>query len=185
MNSWSSGKTWWMDLLKFMITFFIAALLTVTIINKCEDRRGKRQFIQNKRFENNLRIYQDFKKYSLLYYRSAVDAYADMIKRKKREDSENIERFLTEANDNFRLVLESVEENFGKPDELGDVKKYRDGIFTEYKRTLALILDFEEGPPDAEIENRANEFRQVAEVFLISRAHAIRCLEGKLRKESE
>lgn len=185
MNDWSPRKQWWMDVLKFCITFILGALLTVTIINKFESCRAKQEFIWKRQYESNLRIYQDFTKYSLLYHRMAVDAYSDVTKRKKREESENIERFLTEANHNLQLVLESVEQNFGKPVELKKLRIDYDDIFTEYKRTYSLIHFNKEQFPDAELNNRIQEFRWVADQFLISRTDAMHCIERKLREESE
>ena len=184
MSDWSPRKQWWMDVLKFCITFILGALLTVTIINEFEGCRAKQEFIWKKQYESNLRIYQDFTKYSLLYHRMAVDAYSDVTKRKKREESENIERFLTEANNNFQLVLESVEQNFGKPLELKKLRIDYDGIFTEYKRTYSFIHFNKEELPDAELNNRLQEFREVADHFLISRTDAMRCIERKLCEES-
>ena len=185
MNDWSPRRQWWMDVLKFCITFILGALLTVTIINEFEGCRAKQEFIWKKGYESNLRIYQDFTKYSLFYHRIAVDAYSDVIKRKKREESENIERFLTEANNNLQLVLESVEQNFGNPAELKKLRVDYDDIFTEYKRAYSFIWFNKEKFSDAESNKRIQKFRQVADQFLISRTDAIRCLERKLRKESE
>ena len=174
-----------MDVLKFCITFILGALLTVTIINEFEGCRAKQEFIWKKRYESNLRIYQDFTKYSLLYHRMAVDAYRDVTQRKKREESENIERFLTEANSNLQLVLESVEQNFGKAVELTKLRLDYDGIFTEYKRAYSSVHFSKERFPDTELNNRIQEFRRIADQFLISRTDAMHCIERKLREGSE
>ena len=182
MNDWSPRRKWCMDVLKFCVTFILGAALTVVIINRFEDSRAKQEFIWKKQYESNLRIYQDLSRYSLLYHRIAVDAYGDAIKGKNREESENIERFLTEANNNLQLVLESVEQNFGKLTELNRLKTDYEDIFTEYKRTYSFILLDQKTSSASELNERIQKFRQVADQFLVSRTEAIRCLERKLRE---
>jgi len=81
MTDWPPSKKWWMDVLKFCITFILGALLTVTAINNCEDQRAKQQFRWKKQHESNLRIYEDFKKARSLsdYYLFSTTAYIYLI----------------------------------------------------------------------------------------------------------
>lgn len=112
MNSWSPWKSWWLDILKFGITFFLGAVMTITVIDTLEERRSERVFKATKAWERDLSILEEFRVASLKYVQATEGAMAEASM--CRADAHNVivRNWKDEAHDRILLSLETVKDRF-------------------------------------------------------------------------
>ena len=112
MKSWGPWKAWWLDVLKFVVTFAFGAVLTIAILNDLEDERAIRSFQWTKAWERDLDVLEEFRKASLLYVQAAEGALADVSRGKDPHDIASVREWRGPANDRFLLSLEAIEIRF-------------------------------------------------------------------------
>lgn len=141
-DDWSPWKKWWMDVVKFGTTFALAAVLSIAVLDRVQDRRAQRQFEWSKRYESSLKILDEFRRASFVYQETTLDAYWEALRGLGRADSPVILRWQTTVNDDFLLALEAIESRFanaggpaGLPDAIKELRSTHSTIYDEYAKT--------------------------------------------------
>lgn len=111
MEPWSHWKAWWLDILKFAVTFLIGAILTIMVLHEIEEARSIRSFQWRKSWERDLEVLEGFRKASLFYVKAAEAALAEVSRGPEGED---VREWRGRADDQFLLSLEEVELRFGR-----------------------------------------------------------------------
>ena len=112
MKSWSPWKSWWLDLLKFGITFFIGAVMTITVLDTLEERRSNRVFVARKAWERDVATVEEFRAASLQYVQATEDAMAEASQRRADAQNEIVRRWKEDAHDRILLSLETINDRF-------------------------------------------------------------------------
>ena len=75
---WSPWFSWWMDLVKFAVTFGTSALLTVFVVNRYQNRRARRQARAEALFHMEMAALTAFRQAMANYEVAAAAAYTDV-----------------------------------------------------------------------------------------------------------
>ncbi len=137
MNSWGPWKAWWLDVGKFVVTFALGAVVTITVLHDLEDERARRSFQWTKAWERDLEVAEEYRKASLLYLQAAEDALAEVSRGNDPHDSESVREWRGQANDRFLLSLEAIEIRFLAKDErvailLAKMRNLHREVYDEY-----------------------------------------------------
>lgn len=112
MTSWSPWKSWWLDVLKFGITFFLGALMTITVVDTLQERRAERTYAARIAWERDVATIEEFRAASLLYVQASEDALAQASRGLGHPDNEIVRRWRKNGHDRMLLAIEIVEDRF-------------------------------------------------------------------------
>jgi hypothetical protein len=136
MESWGPWKAWWLDTLKFVLTFSIGAVLTVTVLHEIEEARSVRSFQWRKHWERDLQVLDEFREASLLYVQATKGALAEVS---RGSGGELVGEWKGPAHSKFLLSLEAVEFRFAErkpliPELRRVIDETRKNLYEEYLR---------------------------------------------------
>jgi hypothetical protein len=183
MSEWSEKKAWWLDLLKFGITFTLGAFITLVVINRIEEHRAIRRSYTQINDQLKLTALEDFRKHTYKYSEAALDAYVD-LKHWRQGDpkTSSMLRYEQEAHDDYLIAVEELRRRF--EDDVLDLKKQIDALesvgdemFTIYDR---FKKDMEtNGNYGAEgLDNKRPKFNELKGNFSVLRKKIIRDVGG-------
>jgi hypothetical protein len=109
MKDWNPWKAWWLDVLKFTITFSLGAVFTVSVLNKIDEERSLRSFQWRKCWERDLQVSDEFREASLLYVQATKGAFTEISGGHK---GELVKKWTGQAHSRFLLSLETVDDRF-------------------------------------------------------------------------
>jgi len=104
-----------MDLLKSGIVFAVGAFITVLVLNRLDDRRAANRFVSEAAFHLRASALDDFRRYTLRYFRAAIAAYTDLYQWVLVVDpvkSETMHRYEQETYEDFSVAMEAVRIRF-------------------------------------------------------------------------
>jgi uncharacterized protein YydD (DUF2326 family) len=113
MKQWSDEKTWWLDLLKFGITFTLGAIITILVVNRFEEDRAKQWSLTLIDDQLRLTALEDFRKNTFKYHEAALDAYIDLRDHYKGlTKTSSMIRYEQEAYEDYQIAVEELERSF-------------------------------------------------------------------------
>ena len=113
MNAeWSETKKWWMDLLKWTVTFFVGALLSYCVVDRLEDQRLRERARADASFRLKLSSAQEFQRALVSYDVAAVSAYTDLYQWKGKLKTPAMVWYEREAYAGWIIALEDLEKRF-------------------------------------------------------------------------
>lgn len=184
--AWSPGREWWMDLLKYVITFILGATATVLVLDRIEENRiNKRTQIQAT-YQLRLNALNDFRLYTLAYNDAALDAYVDLYTWHDRNNkTPAMSKYEHEAQSNYRAAIDQVRDRFAN---IPDVIKLLTELDTNnqkrhertYDQLVDSMIDYGERP-DAEAHR--DEFSDYQDKFMKNRQRIISMLESFLLQD--
>ena len=80
MQEWTPWQAWWLDLLKFAITFTVGAIITLLFVDRIQRERDRKRSLQRTVFELDLNALRDFDKAASTYEVAGLSAYASLYK---------------------------------------------------------------------------------------------------------
>ncbi len=194
MSSWGPLKSWWMDLLKFFITFAVGALVTVFVLDVIESKRTAQRVRCQTIIDSKISALDNFSKHSLVYSEAAYDAWTELYRWREREMTGAMRRYTEEAHENLTVSLEDVRHRFSDyPKVIDTVTKFEDATYKLWRVYDTFVdsrldrLETEERVPQiprASLESQRSEFDDRRKEALTIRAEIIQMLEKILYKSS-
>jgi hypothetical protein len=109
MSDWSDSKKWRMDLLKSAITFSVAALVTLFVVDKIQVRRSFENAQASAYYAERVKALVQLQSETVLYDRSAHTAYTELFQWNSRQKTPAMVEYEQVAYPRWQLVLESAE----------------------------------------------------------------------------
>ena len=132
-------KAWSCYVLKFGITFFLGALLTITVVDTLQERRAGRVYEARIAWERDVATVEEFRTASLLYVQAAEDALASASRGMGQSENELVLRWRQDGHDRALLALETVEDRFSHHSEVADaLREFKDTMDQLYGEFLEL-----------------------------------------------
>ena len=111
-TAWSETKKWWMDLIKWTVTFFLGALLSYFIVDKLEDQRLQKRAKEDASFRLKLSSAQEFQRALASYDVAAVSAYTELYQWKGKLKTPAMEWYERQAYAGWIIAIEDIEKRF-------------------------------------------------------------------------
>lgn len=113
-NEWSPAKKWWMDLLKSCITFALAVLASIFLLNSIDDSRSKALFKSQKIFEYKLSALKNFEIDSLEYAQGGEKALLLLLEKELDKDNAlNLFKYSTPEAISVRVSIKNLRDAYG------------------------------------------------------------------------
>jgi len=78
MEVWTPWQAWWLDLLKFAVTFTLGAVMTLLFVDRVQRARDRKRGIEQAAFELDLNALREFDKALSTYEVAALGAYTSL-----------------------------------------------------------------------------------------------------------
>lgn len=110
MYEWSDRKKWWMDIIKYSVTFFLGALATILFLDDREDQREKNRKAWEAEFILKKDEIYDLDKSAHLYSAAATDAFVELYNHDPKKPGETLamRRYENVTYDNFTFAIERI-----------------------------------------------------------------------------
>jgi hypothetical protein len=134
MSEWSPWKKWWLDVLKFAVTFSLGAFFSVLVLNAISEQRAMEAFQLRKNWERDLQVLDEFREASLLYVQATKGAFAELS---RGPEGELVQQWKGPMHSRFLLALEGVNNRFSMRDSsiaglLDKIEVKRRALYQEY-----------------------------------------------------
>lgn len=192
MESWSPWKLWWMDLVKFIITFGAGALVTVFVLDKIEHKRTAQRVRCQTIIDSKLSALNNFSRSSLGYNEAAYNAWTELYRWRDREMTGAMRRYTEDAHENLTVAVQDISHRFSdyQPviDNLTAFNKATYKLWRVYDNFVDSRLDrleSEESVPQVprrDLEAKRDEFNNNREEVSEIRLRIIKQLEKILYK---
>lgn len=114
MNEWSPWKSWWMDLLKFGLTFGAGAFVTVFLLNEIEAKQTAQRVRCQTVIDSKISTLSEFSKSSLIYNEASYDAWTELYRWREREMTPAMRRYTEDSHENLTIAIENVKHRFSE-----------------------------------------------------------------------
>ena len=189
-EQWSPWFGWWMDLLKFALTFGLSALATVLIINRVEERRAKRRSRDDALFQLQMDALREFYRTAITYEVAAGSAYTDLYQWRSKEKTAAMQRYENEDYTQYSAALDRLEylyDRYLRRDGaalvlIEELRSRHEERHLIYDALVDYQLDSEAGDLDlwSEAEERREEFDYQLNEAKRLRQEIISVVEGKV-----
>lgn len=105
-EQWNPWFAWFMDLIKFAITFSVSAALTLLLIDRVQNNRAGKRLKQNTLIQMQLSSLREFRLASTSYEVTSLAAYTDIYQWKSKEKTAAMQKY---ENDSYGYFLGTVE----------------------------------------------------------------------------
>ena len=187
MAQWSDKKAWWLDLLKSVITFTLAAIITVVVINRIEEDRTKQRSYTEACDQLRFTALEDFRKNTLKYSEAALDAYVDLYEWKGPTKTPSMLKYEQEAHDDYLIALEELERRFedipGLKEQIATFHRVSEDRHEIYNRLVDTMLETGQYGSDGPRINR-KEFDRLREKYRELRVKITRDVGVHVTKDS-
>lgn len=167
---WTPWFEWWMDLLKFALTFGLSALASVLFINRIEERRARRRSREEALFQIQMEALREFHRTATAYEVAAGSAYTDLYQWKGKEKTGAMQRYENESYGEYSAALDRLEhqcEKYSRAegkifDLIGELRSRHAARHRIYDELVDYQLDSTSGDLDlwSEAHERRAEFDQ-------------------------
>ena len=131
---WDDRIKWKLDVLKFVLTFCIGALITAFVIGKHEESENKKRVKWQSTYGLKLKTFKDFEKNSFIYLKWSSDAFADVFWCRSAEEDDRMRKWEDEGYDNFKYSLESLQHWFVQDSSDAELKATIDRLLEQQDR---------------------------------------------------
>jgi hypothetical protein len=121
MNAeWSDSKKWKMDLVKSAITFSVAALISLFLIDFVQEQRIQKKARADAEYSARLKALDEFRSTSVHYDAAAHAAFADLFEWKVRLKTPAMVRYEQDAYPKWKASIETTSHMF--PEHSADIR---------------------------------------------------------------
>lgn len=113
-DQWSDAKKWRMDLAKNAVSFSVAAVLSLFVLDRVQEQRAQDKARADSFYSTRLKSLEDFRTATVAYDLAAHIAYTDLYEWKTRIKTPAMLRYEQEAYPRWFLSLETVQHLFPK-----------------------------------------------------------------------
>ena len=194
MDSWSPWKSWWMDLIKFFVTFGVGAMITVLFLNSIEAEQTAQRVRCQTIIDSKLSALNSFSKSSLVYNEAAYDAWTELYRWREREMTGAMRRYTEDAHELLTISVEEIRHRFsGYQTVIETVKDFEGAtyrlwrVYDTFVDTRLDRLETEENVPQiprSGLEAKRGEFDNTRKAVSQIRKKIIEQLEYILYKSS-
>lgn len=194
MSEWSPWKSWWMDLVKFSLTFGAGAIVTVFFLNGIEAEQTAKRVRCQTIIESKISALNDFSKSSLIYNEAAYDAWTELYRWRGREMTQAMRRYTENSHEDLTVAVENIKNRFGYSDSVIDLMKNFDSttyrlwrLYDGFVDSRLDELEFKETAsqiPRNQLEEKRREFEEIRKNVSNIRSAIIGELETILYKSS-
>lgn len=110
--TWNPWTTWWMDLLKFSITFSLGAVFTIGILDRLTARRNTEYQRCQTVIDAKTKAANEFAARSLTYREQAYNAWTELYRWRERDLTAPMRRYTEDAKEGLFAAMEDVSRRF-------------------------------------------------------------------------
>jgi len=134
LNEWGPWKSWWMDLVKFCLTFGAGAVITVFVLNGIEAKQAAQRVRCQTIIDSKITTLSEFTKSSLIYNEAAYDAWTELYRWREREMTPAMRRYTEDSHENLTIALENVKHRFNEYESVIEtLKEFENATYTLWK----------------------------------------------------
>ncbi len=118
MQEWTPWQAWWLDLLKFAITFTLGAIITLLFVDRIQRKRDRERNLNRTVFELDLNALREFDKATSTYEVAALSAYVSLYKWQGHDKTEQMQWYESRAFGEYRAAFGELRRRFEGRDEV-------------------------------------------------------------------
>ena len=178
-TEWSDAKKWQMDLLKSGITFTIAALVSLFLIDHIQERRVANKAKADAAYSARLKALADIRLATVRYDAAADAAFADLFQWSQREKTPAMVRYEQEAYPQWLAAVETAVHLF--PQQSPEISKL---VAAAQKRHSIYDWLVDERLDSKEVTKSVNpwpvrgDFKVMSEQLVTLRAEVVRQMQA-------
>lgn len=180
MNDWSDIQKWRMDLLKSAISFTVAAVVSLFIIDTVQANRAQEKARAEAYYATRLKALEDFRASTVAYDLAAHTAYAELYQWKSKVKTPAMLRYEQEAYPSWWLSIENIQHLF--PTHVADAQTLAakgQERHSMYDRLVDKRLDTT-GVAAIDPWSTRKEFNELSESMRKARTELIAKLQGSM-----
>ena len=132
-GNWSDFRSWWMDLLKWSLTFAVGFAISYLIIDNLEQHRSEERALCAATVTRMQRATEMFDQSSFAYVRSAKAVFLELYRWRDEQPTEPIQHYWGPAYNELLVSLENLNRRFhhfeGIDDDIQSVTEGMDRVF--------------------------------------------------------
>jgi hypothetical protein len=178
-TEWSDAKKWRMDLLKSGITFTIAALVSLFLIDHIQEQRVANKAKADAAYSARLKALADVRLATVQYDAAADAAFADLFQWSQREKTSAMVRYEQEAYPQWLTALETAVSLFPQQSsEIGKLVRAAQKRHSIYDRLVDERLDSKEVTKSVNPWPVRSDFKVLTDQLVTLRADVVRKLQA-------
>lgn len=176
---WSDLKKWRMDLLKSGITFTIAALVSLFLIDHIQEKRIQNKAKEDAAYATRLKALAEIRSATVQYDTAADAAFADLFQWSGRQKTSAMVRYEQEAYPQWLSAVETASHMF--PWQCAEIEKIVSTALKRhaiYDRLVDQRLDSKEASKAIDPWPVRSDFKSMSAQLVILRAELIKQLQS-------
>jgi hypothetical protein len=109
---WGEWTKWWMDLLKWVITFLLGAVLSFFVVDRLQEKRLKERAKADAMFRLRLDALQQFQRALATYDVAALSAYTDLYQWRGKTKTSSMEWYERQAYSGWLVAVDDLDKRF-------------------------------------------------------------------------
>ena len=182
-SPWSEWTSWSMDLLKWIITFLLGALLSYFVVDRLQETRLKERAKTDALFRLRLDAIQQFQRALATYDVAALSAYTDLYQWRGKTKTSSMEWYERQAYSGWLVALDDLAKRFPESvsvkKNLTALREANSKRHRLYDRWVDVRLDGSDTTPIAPAQTRA-DFNALSEEITSLRAEVISEIEASI-----